>query len=334
MTISIGLAGCGTHALRQLLPLLTHHQSLRLAAVWTRNPQTQARLLAQGIPRVYGDFGEFLGEEMDVVYIATPTGCHFEHAQAVLESGHHAWVEKPLVTNLADAITLTQIAASRQLMLAEAFMFAWHIQAQTIKDVLAQMLVGTPRALSLTFCFPHLPDSNFRYNPVLGGGALLDHGCYLLKALQYYFPGNWQLAGGCLLQGTYPVDVSGAATLRRLDDGLIANLHWGFGHAYVNEMQIIGTHGRLLVESAFTKPVSRSCHIKLEDAQGKQSIIAVPNENAFDRMLTGFTQQFHDPASWPLLNREILAHAKLLFAVQAALQTPEANHLCGVTRPC
>jgi len=320
MSIRIGIAGCGSHALGRIVPLLEASADLQLAAAWTRNPTTREQLRKRGIPGVYSDFNDFLAADMDVVYIALPTGGHFECAAAVLRSGRHAWVEKPLVSSIGDARALVALAAQSGRMLAECFMFTWHAQAQAIRQTLAQDLLGELRLLSLTFCFPYLPADNFRYDPAQGGGAWLDHGCYLVKALDCYFPGTWELLGGCFEHGDRAVDISGAAQLRRASDGVIANLNWGFGHSYVNELQVIGARGRMLVDSAFTKPAGRSCNIMLEDSMGQRSTQAINPENSFARMLEGFTRQLATPACWDELRQEILAQAEHHFALQHLLQ--------------
>jgi len=325
MSIRIGIAGCGSHALGRIVPLLETSADLHLAAVWTRNATTQALLQERGIENAGSDFEQFLATDMEVVYIASPTGCHFEHAAAVLRSGRHAWVEKPLVSNIDDARALVALAAETGRMLAECFMFTWHAQAAAIRQTLAQDLLGELRLLALTFCFPHLQPDNFRYDPAPGGGAWLDHGCYLVKALDHYFPGEWTLLGGRLESGNHAVDISGAAQLRRVSDGLIANLNWGFGHTYVNELQVTGSQGRMLVESAFTKPAARSCNITLEDGMGKRSTLAINPENSFARMLEGFTRQLEKPACWAATRQDILAQAERLFALQKLLQQANSH---------
>ncbi|MDY6981913.1 MAG: Gfo/Idh/MocA family oxidoreductase [Pseudomonadota bacterium] len=329
MSLRIGIAGCGAHAMGRIVPLLLAEDTeFELAAAWTRKPQTQQQLRTLGIKDVYGDFDRFLAADVDVVYIASPTGCHAEHAAAVLNAGRHAWVEKPLATNLADTRELVALAERNGRMLAEGFMFAWHPQAAAIKEALARDVLGAPRLATSTFCFPHLQPDNIRYDPALGGGAWLDHACYLVKALDLYFPGDWHLLGGCLDNDGYAVDVRGAAQLRRMQDGMIAQLGWGFGHSYVNEMQVVGAHGRMLVDSAFTKPASRSCDVTLEDSKGECSTILVPADNAFARMFAALRHQLGNPASWAALRHDILAHAERFFALQTQLQNV-SSHRAG-----
>ncbi len=320
MSIRIGIAGCGAHALNRIVPLLVDSTTFQLVAACTRNPQTKSALRERGVEYAVSDFARFLAADMDVVYVASVSGLHHAHAAAVLQSGRHAWVEKPLACTAAEARELVSLAERSELMLAETFMFAWHPQATLVRQALTQALPGEPRVLALTFCFPHLPADNFRYDRARGGGAWLDHGCYLVKALDHYFPGEWQLLGGCLEHEDYAVDVRGAAQLRRAHDGLVANLTWGFGQGYVNELQVIGTRGRMLVESAFTKPGTRSCDIVLEDSTGQRSRFSPECANGFGCMFDGLARQLAEPVCWAGLRQDVLAHAEQFFALQTQLQ--------------
>jgi NDP-hexose-3-ketoreductase len=320
VTIRIGIAGFGNHALGRILPAIEANKRLRLAAAWTRSEASQALLRERGYAEITGDFHAFLATPMDVVYITSPTGLHSEHATAVLKAGHHAWVEKPLATNLADIQKLVALAEAGDQMLTEAFMFPWHAQAGVIRQTLAADQIGKLRLVSLAFCFPHLAPHNFRYDPQLGGGAFLDHACYLVKALDSYVGGTWTVLGGCMEHAGYKVDVAGAAQLRRDADGVIANLNWGFGSTYINEIQFVGERGRMLVESAFTKPASRPCNIILEDSQGKSNTLDVPKEDPYVKMIEGFVRQFDKPRDWPGIRADIMQHAERFFSLGSVLK--------------
>jgi NDP-hexose-3-ketoreductase len=320
VAITVGIAGFGNHALGRILPVIAADERLRLVAAWTRKESSQTLLRERGFGGITGDFHNFLATPMDVVYITSPTGLHFEHTAAVLKAGHHAWVEKPIATTLEEVKKLVAMAAAGNKMLTEAFMFPWHAQAAVIRQILAEEKIGKLRLVTLTFCFPHLAPANFRYDPQLGGGAFLDHACYLVKALTSYAGGTWTVLGGCMEHAQYTVDIAGAAQLRRDSDGVIANLNWGFGSTYINEIQFVGERGRMLVESAFTKPGSRSCNIILEDSQGKQTTLEVQREDPYQRMIEGFIQQFDQPEGWHALRQDVLQHAERYFALRSLLK--------------
>lgn len=320
MTLRIGIAGFGNHALGRMLPVIDANEGLSLVAAWTGSETRQALLRERGCTGIAADFSQFLDLPMDVVYVASPTGLHYAHTAAILAAGHHAWVEKPLATSLDEVRTLVARAEAGQRMLTETFMFPWHAQAAVIRQALAENRIGALRSVALTFCIPHLAPHDFRYKPELGGGAFLDHACYLVKALDSYLGGEWTVLGGCLDHAQHAVDVAGAALLRREADGVVASLDWGFGRSYINEIRIVGERGRMLVESAFTKPTSRACDIIVEDGQGRQSMLPVTREDPYARMFEGFVQQYATPACWHAIRQDLVGHAERYFTLQSALQ--------------
>ena len=73
----------------------------RSSACWAPRPSGRGRRPERlGIPRVYRDLDELLGDErVGVVHVASPNAHHFEQARRVLESGRHVVCEKPLATS-------------------------------------------------------------------------------------------------------------------------------------------------------------------------------------------------------------------------------------------
>ncbi|MCC9606169.1 Gfo/Idh/MocA family oxidoreductase [Blastopirellula sp. JC732] len=68
---------------------------------------------------VYGDYRQLLDQDdIDVVTVVIPSYLHFEVAKAVLESGKHLLLEKPMCLTIADCQALNQLAQEKNLLLA------------------------------------------------------------------------------------------------------------------------------------------------------------------------------------------------------------------------
>lgn len=319
VTLRVGVAGLGSHAQRRILPALARCPDIEVAAVWTRDAGKLDVLRKQSNAALFTDFARFLDSGIDVVYVATPTGLHYRQALAALERGRHVWCEKPLATTLDEVRTLVESARQRGLALREGYMFVHHQQAARLAALLQRRAVGRLRAVDMRFCFPHLPPDNFRYDSALGGGAFLDHACYLVKALDHYVGGAWSFLGGCMDNAGHAVDVSGTALLRGGED-VLAHLSWGFGYCYVNEMQILGDTGRLVVQMPFTKPPGRSCDILVHDSQGGMAVEAVAEEDPYLRMLQAYAEDMARPSEWPRRREEVLRQGELLFGLMRELK--------------
>ena len=243
----------------------------------------------------------------------------------VLEAGLSLWCEKPMATDTSQSDELIAMARKKNVMLTDAFMFLHHGQAAIVKDIVRNQNLGRMRSVSLKFCFPHLPAENFRYDAALGGGAYMDHGCYLVRALYAYFGGPWQFLGGSLQQDQgFKVDTSGAMLLSH-ESGAVASLIWGFGSCYSNELEIIGENARAIVQMPFTKPASRTCDILVYSGDGTETINKIQREDAYLRMVEDFAMEFKDPSQWSNRQDEIKLHSSRFFHLFDRLRNHAVN---------
>lgn len=151
---------------------------VRVAAVGARSLD-RARDYAQahGIERAYGSYEDLLADKtLDAIYIGTPNSLHAEWTIAALEAGHHVLCEKPLAGNAADARRMVETAHRTGRTLMEAFHWRFHRYASELIDVVARLV--RPLAIETEFVVPNVPKDNIRYQYGLGGGALMDLGCY------------------------------------------------------------------------------------------------------------------------------------------------------------
>jgi predicted dehydrogenase len=91
--------------------------------------------------------------------------------------------EKPLACNAREARAMADQAAASGKLLMEAFMYRFHPRSRRIKQIVDEGGIGRPCLIRSAFCF-HLDDAvlksggNIRLKPEMGGGALMDVGCY------------------------------------------------------------------------------------------------------------------------------------------------------------
>ncbi len=129
------------------------------------------------IPRWYGSYQALINDpDIDAIYIATPASLHAEWTIAALEGGKHVLCEKPLAGNAADARHMVSKAAETGLVLMEAFHWRFHRFAGRMIEIFAGL--ERPVRIKARFDVPGVPKGNIRYQRDLGGGALMDLGCY------------------------------------------------------------------------------------------------------------------------------------------------------------
>ena len=116
--------------------------------------------------------------DIDAVYISVTNESHFEVCRQALELGKHVLLEKPFTMNASDTETLQNLAASKNLYLAEA-MWTWFADVpNAVKDFVQSGKLGRIKDVYMSYCAYSVGYAPRVSDPLLGGGALLDIGIY------------------------------------------------------------------------------------------------------------------------------------------------------------
>lgn len=152
-----------------------------LVAVGSRSQESADRFGDEwNVPNRHGSYEALLADaEVDAVYISTPHPQHAEWAIAAARAGKHILCEKPLTLNSPDAMRVVEAAERHGVMLIEAFMYRCHPQTAKIAELVKSGELGEVRQIEATFSFFSGGGMEGRlHNPELGGGGILDVGCY------------------------------------------------------------------------------------------------------------------------------------------------------------
>lgn len=102
-------------------PAETHPEVILYAVASRDLAKAQKEAKQYNFTKAYGSYQELLDDpEVDMVYISTPNGLHYEWASKALKAGKHVLCEKPFTSNAAEAKKLVQEARERGLVLEEA----------------------------------------------------------------------------------------------------------------------------------------------------------------------------------------------------------------------
>ncbi len=310
--IGVGLWGVGAHARRTVLPALDRTPGIDLVGLTSRNAETAAGQARQWNCRHWISPDDMLADDgVQAVFVATPTGLHFEHGLRVIEAGRHLWSEKALTVTLGETEKLAAAAKQRCVGLCTVCGPLYHSQFQALLDLISSGKIGALKHISAEFGFPHLEPENIRYRDDLGGGALLDVGTYLL-ALAARLAGETPSDIRCRIEteAGYEVDTSGSASLS-FANGIEANLDWGYGRPYRNALTLSGELASAHVSPAFSKPEGRSLDIVVRNADREQTI-GVADCDQFVEMLTVFADSLGDVALMDRLRNDSLAQQALI----------------------
>jgi predicted dehydrogenase/diketogulonate reductase-like aldo/keto reductase len=299
-------------------------ESGQLKAVGSRRPEQARAFAAQfGIPKAHGSYEALLEDpEVDAVYIATPHPLHAEWVIKAAEAGKHVLCEKPFTLNHAEAMAAAEAARAGDVLVMEAFMYRCHPLTAKLAGLIRNKAIGEVRLIRAAFSFQagYNPESRL-FNNALGGGGILDVGCYATSMARL-------LAGAALgLPFASPEKVSGAGALLETGvDGwaagtlqfagnILAQVSAGVQLNQDNGVVVFGSEGRIRVpdcwipgreggdralyialngrpETAVTVPNAKWLYALEADAfaqawrDGLRSVPAMPIEDTLDNMLT------------------------------------------------
>jgi predicted dehydrogenase len=242
----------------------------RLVAVASRDEERARGFAAKAdIPRHYGSYDDLLEDEgVDAVYIPLPNSMHREWTIRAAERGKHVLCEKPLALTAAECRDMAAAARAAGVQLMEAFMYRFHPRTEAILERVRAGEVGEVRSIRSTFTFRLSRADNIRLDPDLGGGALMDVGCYCVNASR-------------TVAGAEPVEAQALATwtargvdaelagMLRFDTGLVAHFDCALTLERRETLEIGGTDATLLVPSAFLPGTADAPYQELRGRSGE-----------------------------------------------------------------
>jgi xylose dehydrogenase (NAD/NADP) len=258
---------------RAVLPAIQQSNNGELVAVASRDAHRAQMFAGElGIPHAYDSYDELLHDpEIEAVYVPLPNSLHHEWTIKAAHAGKHILCEKPLALSTAECAAMEAAAAQHGVLLMEAFMYRFHPQTERVLELLRQGAVGAPRLIHAAFTFRVSNPANIRLQPELGGGALMDVGCYCVNVSRTLFESEPAEVQAYVTWGASGVDEQMVANLR-FSDGRLAQFDCALTLSRREAYQVVGTDGQIDVPVAFL-PGQSDTTIHLRNAQGETAEI-------------------------------------------------------------
>lgn len=265
----------------KVIPAINTSHLGEVTAIASRQPgaaQEAAREL--GIGKAYGSYEELLADpDIDVIYNPLPNHLHVPWSILALQAGKHVLCEKPLGMNTADVESLVaETAKYPHLKVMEAFMYRFHPQWQKAIELVRSGVIGPVRSVHSQFCYNNREADNIRNRLDMGGGALMDIGCYCISLSRLLFDAEPQRVIGQISQfREYEVDclVSG---LLDFPEGQAT-----FSAATKVEgtqfVEACGEKGKIRIPVPFSPEADTATHITLTHDYQSQDIAIEPADH-------------------------------------------------------
>jgi predicted dehydrogenase len=261
-----GVLGAANIAVKKVVPAMQRGEWSEVVALASRDVE-RARAAAQalGIRKVYGSYDGLLADpEVEAVYNPLPNHLHVPWTTLAAEAGKHVLCEKPIAMSAAEARELLAVRDRTGVKIQEAFMVRTHPQWLGTLELIRAGRVGELRAVAGHFSYFNRDPANIRNRPEMGGGALMDIGCYPVTVSRFVFGEEPRRCLGL-------VERDPEMGTDRLTSAV---LDFPSGQAVFTcstqlvpyqRMQFYGTRGRVEVEIPFNAPADRPTRIFIDD---------------------------------------------------------------------
>jgi predicted dehydrogenase len=185
----LGAAGIAPIAL--VLPVKGHPDAVVAAVAARDQGRADAFAKKHGISKAYGGSGAYQqlldDPEIDVVYNPLPNGLHYEWTMKALAAGKHVLLEKPSANTAEETRKMFASAQEKGLVLLEAFHYRFHPATRRMKAIVDSGELGTLTKIEVSLALPgfFIKDNDIRMVYDLGGGAMMDMGCYTVSMSRY-----------------------------------------------------------------------------------------------------------------------------------------------------
>jgi predicted dehydrogenase len=322
-----GVLGNATVARTCVIPAIQKSRNGLVHALATRRPEIADLLAAENhIERIYDRYEALLEDPaIDAVYIPLPNHLHLPWTLRALSAGKHVLCEKPIACTAQEAHEMADAIGRGNLFLMEAFMYRFHPRSRQIKQWVSEGRIGEPRLVRSAFCF-HMAQEileagdNVRLRAGMGGGALLDVGCYSVSVARWMMGAEPTQVQAQAIYHDTGVDVHVVGTLQFPGGGL-ATLEASFISALQQTFSVVGTGGAIdLPHDAFIPWQKNAEYILRGQDQETGCKHVVPGADEYQLMVEHFSDAVLGNAKLDFLFEDSIANMKVLDALmQAAL---------------
>jgi predicted dehydrogenase len=247
----------------KVIPAMQRSPYSEVTAIASRESSKAAAAAKQlGIAKAYGSYEELLADpDIDAIYNPLPNHLHVPVSIRALEAGKHVLCEKPVGMNVAEAEQLlTASTKYPKLKVMEAFMYRHHPQWQKALALVKEGKIGELKTIHSFFSYFNTDPANIRNKADVGGGGLMDIGCYCISLARFIFNRMPKRIVGI-------VDYDPATKTDRLASGIMdfssgtATFTCSTQLVSYQRVNIYGTNGRIEIEIPFNAPPDKPCRL-------------------------------------------------------------------------
>jgi predicted dehydrogenase len=321
-----GVLGVANIAVKKVIPAMQKGRFSEITAIASRDAGRASQAAADlGIPKPYGSYQDLLADPtIQAVYNPLPNHLHVPLSIKAAEAGKHVLCEKPLSLTADEARRLIAVRNRTRVKIGEAFMVRTAPQWLRARELVRSGAIGELRSIVSVFSYFNRDPKNIRNIPEIGGGAVMDIGCYPINLSRFLFERE-------PLRVSALIDRDPGMNTDRLSSAL---LDYGAGHAIFTcstqlvpfqRMQILGTKARIDMEIPYNIPPDRPSRIFIDNgselAGRKARIEEFESSDQYTIQGDAFSRAILDNSDVPVPLENALGNMLVIEAVLRAGQS-------------
>ena len=257
----------------KVIPAIQKSTSGVVEAIASRNlEQAKSVAASLGITQAYGSYEELLLDPIiDVVYNPLPNHLHIPWTIKAMQAGKHVLCEKPIGLDAKEAQHLIQVSKNYpRLKVMEAFMYRFHPQWIKVKQLIDDGTIGDAKVVQSVFSYYNDDPANIRNMVGIGGGGLMDIGCYCISFPRFLFDAEPIRVLG-LIENDPQMNIDRLCSgLLDFADGKSSNFTCSTQLMPFQRCTILGTEGSIEIKIPVNAPADQAVKITVTTKESEE----------------------------------------------------------------
>ena len=262
-----GILSTAKIGIEKVIPAMQQGKLSEIVAIASRTHES-AREAAKNlkIPKAFGSYQDLLDDtSIDAVYIPLPNHMHVPWTIKALAANKHVLCEKPIALTATEAKELLKETEKfPHLKVMEAFMYRHHPQWIRALELINGGGIGMVKTVHSFFSYYNDDPENIRNMVDIGGGGLMDIGCYCISLARLIFDEEPQRVFG-------KIEYDPGFETDRICSGILDFVQGTSTFTCSTQLvpyqrvNVFGTKGRIEIEIPFNAPPDKPCKMLFQN---------------------------------------------------------------------
>lgn len=319
-----GILSTAKIGIQKVIPAIQQAENCEVVAISSRNLE-KAKSAAENlrIPEYFDSYEAILANpDVDAVYNPLPNHLHVSWTIKALQAGKHVLCEKPIGMDQKEAKQLANaIKKHPHLKVMEAFMYRFHPQWKKVKSLVDSGAIGTVKNIHTHFSYNNPDPNNIRNILEVGGGALMDIGCYCISFPRFILGQEPKRVVGIMDRD--PVMKTDRLTSGILDfsEGVSSLFTCSTQLMPFQRTQIFGKSGKIEVEIPVNAPPDQPVKIQLSTTEKNEEFV-FPAVDQYTEQAKEFANAILNDTAVPTNFEDAINNMKVIDAI---IESAEKN---------